>query len=105
MSEEEVPPRDVGERFLRRAATQRERGNSHWSWKSLATRMRWTVPGSPPHPTVTYTRGDWLFAYWLARAAGELKPSEGPGAVSGPVLLGVETPEWADAIELPTGAG
>ena len=50
-----------------------------------------------PHPTATYTRADWLFAYWLARAAGSLKPKSGPGASDAPPPMAVEMPAWAHA--------
>lgn len=97
LPEQEIPPRDYVERQLRRAATTVERHPSHWSWKSLATKAKVATPGSPPHPTITHTRADWLFAYWLARAAGHLKPASGPGAVKGPVVMGIPTPAWAVA--------
>lgn len=95
LTEEEIPPRDFIVREISRAATAPERHPSHWSWKSLATKVRIKTAGSPPHPTISHTRADWLFAYWLARGVGQLKPRSGPGAVAGPVVLGIQTPAWA----------
>ena len=47
---------------------------SDWAWKVPPTRELVLTPDSHPSTSKTYTRADWLFAYWLARAAGELSP-------------------------------
>lgn len=80
MPEDEVPFARVVERREERIPTIVERGNSHWSWKDHLGLFREVPPGTP-RSTTTYTRADWLFAYWLARAAGGLDP--GPSAPAG----------------------
>ena len=45
-----------------------------WAWKLEPDREEVLTAASRPDPSKTYTRADWLFAYWLARAAGELAP-------------------------------
>jgi hypothetical protein len=45
-----------------------------WQWKQSAFEMEVGREGGRRHPTRTFTRADFLFAYWLARAAGELDP-------------------------------
>ena len=47
---------------------------SDWSWKVPPNRELILTSDSFPSATKTYTRADWLFAYWLARAAGALSP-------------------------------
>ena len=43
-------------------------------------RLAWIIDNPTPAASnaTTNTRADWLFAYWLARAAGELSPGPGP---------------------------
>ena len=45
----------------------------------------------------TYTRADWLFAYWVSRAAGYLKPETGRGTADA-ITLGIEAPAWATTL-------
>ena len=45
-----------------------------WAWKLEPNREELLSEASHPDPSKSYTRADWLFAYWLARAAGELDP-------------------------------
>jgi hypothetical protein len=52
------------------------------------------VPAAKPTPIVYWTGADWLFAYWLARAAGELKPRTGPGAEPGAHPIAAPRPVW-----------
>ena len=94
MSEDEQPPLGEQSREIGRIATVAERGISSWSWKARLERARWAPPGAGKDPTVTFTRADWLFAYWLARAAGDLRPLSGPGAVS-ESRCPAATPAWA----------
>ena len=94
MTEEEIPAADVPLRRPGRIATIRERGVVDWAWKIHVDGVRIPRPDSPPHPTLTYTRADWLFAYWLARAAGHLRPSSGPGAQAVPPPCPVTPPAW-----------
>ena len=75
MSEEEVPFADVPHRRLRAIPTIAQRGNADWAWKDELGLFRYTPPGVARRASFTYTRADWLFAYWLARAAGELDPA------------------------------
>ncbi len=47
---------------------------NEWAWKEGPFREQVDLEHAYPSPTKTFTRADWLFAYWLARAAGELDP-------------------------------
>ena len=47
---------------------------NEWAWKQRATVEEVGREGAALDPAVTFTRADFLFAYWLARAAGELDP-------------------------------
>jgi len=51
-----------------------------WMWKQNPHRMEVDLEGAVPDPQWTFTRADFLFAYWLARAAGELTPDVEPSA-------------------------
>ncbi len=53
---------------------------SGWAWKEDPRRAYVPLEGAKEHPRLTHTRADWLFGYWLARAAGALRPKAGPGA-------------------------
>jgi hypothetical protein len=62
-----------------------------WQWKQNPFREEVGREEAVEDPRETYTRADFLFAYWLARAAGELDPEPsretrpwGPG--EGPLL-------------------
>jgi hypothetical protein len=55
------------------------RPNDTWQWKIDSSQVPVT-PMASVDPKRTFTRADWAFAYWLARAAGELDP--GPEATS-----------------------
>ena len=79
-----------------RPATIRERGVTDWSWKSKVDQMR--IPDvSSGLDDKTYTRADWLFAYWATRAAGYLRPKTGRGTAE-VVDLGITAPEWAQRL-------
>jgi hypothetical protein len=59
-----------------------------WQWKQNPYKEEVGREFAVEDPTNTYTRADFLFAYWLARAAGELDP-EPRGAAhpgEGPLL-------------------
>jgi cytochrome d ubiquinol oxidase subunit I len=45
-----------------------------WSWKQEARVEEIGLASAVPDPERTFTRADFLFAYWLARAAGALAP-------------------------------
>ena len=45
-----------------------------WAWKLEPDKEELRGPSAVRDPSRTFTRADWLFAYWLARAAGELDP-------------------------------
>ncbi len=98
MSEREIPKLQIREYTVRRIATIREReGHQSWAWKARLNLVREPLPNSPDHPTLTLTRADWLFAYWLARASGEIKPQTGPGAGPQPQVCPVDLPPWREA--------
>jgi hypothetical protein len=56
------------------------RPTSVWNWKAdpYSEEAGLGLPTATPSREKTYTRADFLFAYWLARAGGGLEP--GPGA-------------------------
>lgn len=56
---------------------------SVWTWKQDPDRELVAAPDMRLDPERTFTRADYLFAYWLARAAGELAP-DGPRPASVP---------------------
>jgi hypothetical protein len=97
MSEIEIPPAQSQRWDTGRVATVVERGISDWAWKVNVRTADWAPAGAQPHPTLTYTPADWLFAYWLARAAGELTPRFGPGALPTAAAVPVARPPWIDA--------
>ncbi|MGE0193499.1 MAG: hypothetical protein AB7T63_15825 [Planctomycetota bacterium] len=94
MSEQEIP--FAGTRMVRtgRIVDIRERGIVDWAWKIHVDAARVPPPGAALDPIKTYTRADWLFAYWIARAAGELAPGSGPGAQSPPPPVVLDLPPW-----------
>ncbi len=53
-----------------------------WAWKQDANREEMGRENAVLDPKDTFTRADFLFAYWLARAAGELTP--GPADLTAP---------------------
>lgn len=86
--------------------------NSGWAWKEDVRRMHVPRKGARPHPRVTHTRADWLFAYWFARDAGALRPRVGPGAEPTAHRCPVDLPPWrqagitsfGDGVRRPAGA-
>lgn len=52
-----------------------------WAWKQNANREEMGRETAVLDPKDTFTRADFLFAYWLARAAGELVPGPADPAV------------------------
>ncbi len=101
MPASEAPPRGARSENRRRIATALERGVVEWAWKTQADKVQVAPPDAPPDPDVTFTRADWLFAYWLARAAGYLAPVQGPGAVARTARIEPRLPPWRAA---PAGA-
>lgn len=57
---------------------------SVWTWKQDPDRELLAMPGMRPDPERTFTRADFLFAYWLARAAGVLDPAPAPASATLP---------------------
>ena len=60
-----------------------------WQWKQKPFREELDRETAVEDPANTYTRADYLFAYWLARAAGELDPvprAPRPSPGEGPLL-------------------
>jgi hypothetical protein len=45
-----------------------------WMWKNPSNEEEMGYEYAVPHPDRTVTRADWLFAYWLGRAAGHFTP-------------------------------
>ncbi len=54
------------------------RPNDTWQWKVESSHVPLEPDRAVPDPKRTHTRADWSFAYWLARAAGELDPGAEP---------------------------
>lgn len=69
---------------------------SGWAWKEDPRRRFVPIQGAREHPRKTNTRADFLFAYWLARAAGMLAPKVGPGANPTAHACAVELPPWME---------
>jgi hypothetical protein len=74
-----------------------------WAWKDDPLRRHAQPVTAPPNPRVTFTRADWLFAYWMARGAGLLRPRRGPGAAEGVYRMGVDVPSWRRSAAPPPG--
>ena len=88
-------PRTLVRQFKRRAVApidQRQRSAWHWT-----NNVRWFhiwKPGGTLDPEVYYTGADFLFAYWIARVAGALQPTSGPGANPRGHRCPVNYPPW-----------
>jgi hypothetical protein len=65
-----------------------------WAWKEDVTRAVQVHRDAPNDDAMTWTRADWLFAYWLARARGFLRPRVGPGAEPTAHACPVASPPW-----------
>jgi hypothetical protein len=83
-----------------------------WAWKLDANREELGRETARLDPKDTFTRADYLFAYWLARAAGELTPGptdpslpplpgEAPAAVGAPAPGSVAPPPVPPALVPP----
>lgn len=57
-----------------------QREPSSWYWSNNVRWFHIWKPGGKLSEQVVWTGADWLFAYWLSRLGGELKPRVGPGA-------------------------
>ena len=85
-----MPPEDgpfVGTQVVRRSGIVplARRPVNEWAWKQRVNAEEVGREAAALDPYVTFTRADFLFAYWLARAAGELDPGPVP---AGPVPAG-----------------
>ncbi|MHC5012333.1 MAG: hypothetical protein ACYTG6_15545, partial [Planctomycetota bacterium] len=76
-----------------------QRQVSSWYWTNNVRWFHIWRPGGELPATVYWTGADWLFAYWLARAAGELRPRVGPGSQPMHHRCPVELPPWRRAPE------
>jgi hypothetical protein len=94
MTEDDDPPGQESLHDLGRITTVAERGVQGWTWADSVRRRRTYVPWAPGAVPVQYTRADYLFAYWLARAAGELRPRVGPGADPLASRIAPDRPPW-----------
>ncbi len=75
----EMPPDEVpwvGSQIVDRSGyvPMARRPVNVWAWKLEPDREELLTASAVRDPSRTFTRADWLFAYWLARAAGELNP-------------------------------
>ena len=88
-------PRTLVRQFKRRAAAPIDmRHEESWHWKNNVRHFHVWKPGGPVHPEVIYTGADYLFAYWIARAAGALRPRTGPGVHPTAHHCPVDLPPW-----------
>jgi hypothetical protein len=76
MPADEVPLRGTTKVEVHEPVPTALRPNGEWLWKSSSFRFEEGREDARPDPTTTFTRADFLYAYWLARAAGELSPHE-----------------------------
>jgi hypothetical protein len=97
MPEDEVYPGHEGIYSAGRITTIAERGVQGWTWADHPARFRQWAPWKPGERRWTTTRADWLFAYWLARAAGHLRPLVGPGADPTASRIEPRLPPWRAA--------
>jgi hypothetical protein len=82
MRPEEVPWEGTRRRTVRDRRPIEDRPVNVWLWKADPFSEEVGRETARPSLTKTYTRADFLFAYWLARAAGALDP--GPDAAPAP---------------------
>lgn len=81
MPEEETVPAKVQQWFEREIVPIQHRSIvSGWAWKENVRLFAHPQPGTGPSTKIVHTRADYLFAYWLTRAAGHMQPRVGPGA-------------------------
>ncbi len=92
LGEEEVPPAGATRTESSGITRINHRVPSTWVWKSSPRTLYRASAGNARHPTLTHTRADWLFAYWLARAAGYLTPSSGVRASLRPLPRPTQIP-------------
>ncbi len=77
---------------------------SSWAWKEDIESGNLADPNGPSVPHMTVTRADWLFAYWLARAAAVLAPRTGPGADPTAHPVAMDLPPWLREAAAPPDA-
>ena len=75
----EMPPQEVpfvGTKVVERSdvVPLPDRPIGVWTWKQNVHQMELGRETATLDPRITCTRADFLFAYWLARAAGGLDP-------------------------------
>lgn len=88
-------PRTLVRQFKRYAvAPIDQRQPSAWHWTNNVRHFHIWKPGGELPDEVMYTGADWLFAYWLTRAAGALTPRTGPGARRETSRCEVDYPPW-----------
>lgn len=91
-------PRTLVRDFKRRAvAPIDQRQPSAWHWTNNVRHFHIWEPGGALGPEVMYTGADFLFAYWVARAAGALYPQSGPGSHPPGDHCKVSYPPWMQA--------
>ena len=105
LPDEEQPRRLVREWHDRKVAPIWMRQVSSWYWTNDVTWHHEWAPAPELGPSVIWTGADWLFAYWIARAAGELTPQVGPGADPRAHAIAAERPPWTRAGSPPRREG
>jgi len=94
LPDEERPRRLVRDWRARKVAPIWMRQISSWYWTNDVTWHHEWAPAETHGPWVYWTGADWLYAYWIARAAGTLQPRVGPGAEPRTHRIAAPRPPW-----------
>ncbi|MDA1195918.1 MAG: hypothetical protein O2894_12130, partial [Planctomycetota bacterium] len=94
MPAQEEPRALVREWRQNRAAPIWMRQVSSWHWTNDVSHFHEWKPATELPDTVYWTGADWLFAYWVARAAQELIPIVGAGASPREHHIEAVRPPW-----------
>lgn len=94
LPDREQPRRLVRAWKARKAAPIWMRQPSSWYWTNDVTHHHEWAPATELGPTVVWTGADWLFAYWLGRAAGEFTPIVGQGVNPSAHHIVAPRPAW-----------
>ena len=94
-----LPDREMPRRLVRawkanKVAPITMRQPSSWYWTNDVTHHHKWEPAEKLGDRVIWTGADWLFAYWLGRAAGEFQPLVGPGSKPRTHHIVSHRPDW-----------
>lgn len=94
LPDREMPRRLVKQWKAKKAAPIWMRQPSSWYWTNDVTHHHQWEPAERLGPRVVWTGADWLFAYWLGRAAQEFIPIVGVGKDPTAHHIVAERPAW-----------